>query len=81
MARQATHQVTFRHNDDFPVAPLRQDCAEFEVPFVRVRRANGDRECNSCERPYRKHPHDLALLDMDGHPWARVLCDGERVKL
>ncbi len=73
--------MNFRASDDFPVAPQREDDAEFELPFVEVHRADQNCLCDGCERPYRKHPYDQSLLDWNGHPWARVLCDGERVKL
>lgn len=50
---------------------------------IEFRRAGGDVICDTCGKPYRKHPMDERpeALSYQGEPFLRVLCNGERVKL
>jgi hypothetical protein len=53
---------------------------DLELDYV-FHRASGDAVCTECQRPYRRHPQDLAKLGYNGQPFLRVLCDSRRVKL
>lgn len=44
-------------------------------------RAGGECTCPTCGNLYRQHPYDMKVLDWEGHPFIKVLCDGTRVKL
>lgn len=48
----------------------------------RIRRADGECVCDSCARPYRKHPLEPSILSgSDDAPFLHRLCDGSLVKL
>ncbi len=44
-------------------------------------RADGSIICDTCKKPYRKHPLYPHLVDQDSNPWLHELCDGSLVKL
>ena len=61
-------------------AARKLESEDLELDFV-FHHASGDAVCADCQRPYRRHPQDLAKLSYDGKPFLRVLCDQRRVKL
>jgi hypothetical protein len=47
----------------------------------QVRRANADELCFICNKPYRTHKYERALLREDGAPDIYRLCNGDLVRL
>jgi hypothetical protein len=52
--------------------------ADTAEPFIR---ASGRVICEACGDTYAHHPSDMKQVDMDGHPFLKVRCDGRRLKL
>ena len=47
----------------------------------QIYRASGDALCGVCQKPYFEHKHDRAVLNHEGQPYIRRLCNGDLVKL
>lgn len=51
------------------------------INHYNIRRASGDVVCDRCHCKYYEHPTYRGLLDMDGHPFLSIDCDGTLLKL
>jgi hypothetical protein len=56
--------------------------AEIRELMQNCIRTSGDMICEECDQQYRNHPHDPHMLSgIDGQPFLRVACNGQRLKL
>lgn len=47
----------------------------------QVRHASGEALCGICSMPYSRHKFERAILDPEGQPYIKRLCNGDLVKL
>lgn len=60
--------------------PFNIRAGECDEP-VDFYRASGECICPDCNKEYWRHPSDRENVDFNGHPFLRILCNGDRVKL